>query len=66
MPAKGRKKMRPAKVRNDSPASVIVIGAGIAETWQALLFAQASLMGARDFASPSMPVVGTPFWHAVS
>lgn len=27
---------------------------------------QAGLMGARDFASPSTPVVGTPFWHAVS
>jgi thiazole synthase len=26
----------------------------------------ASLMGARDFASPSTPVIGTPFWHAVS
>jgi thiazole synthase len=25
----------------------------------------AGLMGARDFASPSTPVVGTPFWHAV-
>ena len=24
------------------------------------------LMDARDFASPSTPVVGTPFWHAVS
>ena len=24
------------------------------------------LMGARDFASPSTPVIGTPFWHAVS
>jgi thiazole synthase len=27
---------------------------------------QAGLMEARDFASPSTPVVGTPFWHAVS
>jgi len=27
---------------------------------------QAGLMGARDFASPSTPVVGTPFWHAAS
>ncbi len=27
---------------------------------------EAGLMGARDFASPSSPVVGTPFWHAVS
>jgi thiazole synthase len=27
---------------------------------------QAGLMGPRDFASPSTPVVGTPFWHAVS
>ncbi|MBB1091347.1 thiazole synthase [Rhodopseudomonas pseudopalustris] len=27
---------------------------------------QAGLMGARDFASPSTPVIGTPFWHAVS
>jgi thiazole synthase len=26
----------------------------------------AGLMGPRDFASPSTPVVGTPFWHAVS
>ena len=26
---------------------------------------EAGLMGARDFASPSTPVVGTPFWHAV-
>ncbi|WP_458757417.1 thiazole synthase [Afipia sp. TerB] len=26
----------------------------------------AGLMQARDFASPSTPVVGTPFWHAVS
>jgi thiazole synthase len=26
----------------------------------------AGLMGARDFASPSTPIVGTPFWHAVS
>ncbi|RIK97039.1 MAG: thiazole synthase [Proteobacteria bacterium] len=26
----------------------------------------AGLMDARDFASPSTPVVGTPFWHAVS
>jgi thiazole synthase len=25
---------------------------------------EAGLMGARDFASPSSPVVGTPFWHA--
>jgi thiazole synthase len=25
---------------------------------------EAGLMGARDFASPSTPVVGTPFWHA--
>lgn len=27
---------------------------------------EAGLMSARDFASPSTPVVGTPFWHAVS
>jgi thiazole synthase len=27
---------------------------------------EAGLMGARDFASPSSPVIGTPFWHAVS
>jgi len=27
---------------------------------------EAGLMGPRDFASPSTPVVGTPFWHAVS
>jgi thiazole synthase len=27
---------------------------------------EAGLMGARDVASPSTPVVGTPFWHAVS
>jgi len=27
---------------------------------------KSGLMGARDFASPSTPVVGTPFWHAVS
>jgi len=27
---------------------------------------KAGLMGARDFASPSTPVVGTPFWHAAS
>lgn len=27
---------------------------------------RAGLMGPRDFASPSTPVVGTPFWHAVS
>ncbi len=27
---------------------------------------EAGLMQARDFASPSTPVVGTPFWHAVS
>ena len=27
---------------------------------------EAGLMGARDFASPSTPVLGTPFWHAVS
>ena len=26
----------------------------------------AGLMGPRDFASPSTPIVGTPFWHAVS
>jgi thiazole synthase len=26
----------------------------------------AGLMEARDFASPSTPVIGTPFWHAVS
>ncbi len=26
---------------------------------------EAGLMGPRDFASPSTPVVGTPFWHAV-
>lgn len=26
---------------------------------------RAGLMGPRDFASPSTPVVGTPFWHAV-
>ena len=26
----------------------------------------AGLMGPHDFASPSTPVVGTPFWHAVS
>ena len=26
----------------------------------------AGLMDSRDFASPSTPVVGTPFWHAVS
>lgn len=24
---------------------------------------EAGLMNARDFASPSTPVVGTPFWH---
>jgi thiazole synthase len=24
---------------------------------------QAGLMGPRDFASPSTPVIGTPFWH---
>ncbi|WP_398479928.1 thiazole synthase [Tardiphaga sp.] len=27
---------------------------------------EAGLMGERDFASPSTPVIGTPFWHAVS
>jgi thiazole synthase len=27
---------------------------------------EAGLMGPRDFASPSTPVVGIPFWHAVS
>jgi thiazole synthase len=27
---------------------------------------EAGLMHARDFASPSTPVIGTPFWHAVS
>jgi thiazole synthase len=27
---------------------------------------EAGLMGARDFAAPSTPVVGTPFWHAAS
>lgn len=27
---------------------------------------EAGLIGPRDFASPSTPVVGTPFWHAVS
>jgi len=27
---------------------------------------KAGLLGARDFASPSTPVIGTPFWHAVS
>lgn len=27
---------------------------------------ESGLMDARDFASPSTPVVGTPFWHAVS
>jgi thiazole synthase len=27
---------------------------------------EAGLMGARDFASPSTPVVGTPFWHVLS
>lgn len=27
---------------------------------------EAGLMGARDFASPSTPVVGTPFWHATA
>ena len=27
---------------------------------------KAGLMGPRDFASPSSPVIGTPFWHAVS
>jgi thiazole synthase len=27
---------------------------------------EAGLMPARDFASPSTPVVGTPFWHAAS
>ncbi len=26
----------------------------------------AGLMGPRDFASPSTPVIGTPFWHAIS
>jgi thiazole synthase len=27
---------------------------------------EAGLMGPRDFASPSTPVVGTPFWHDAS
>jgi len=27
---------------------------------------EAGLMGPRDFASPSTPIVGTPFWHAIS
>jgi len=27
---------------------------------------EAGLMAPRDFASPSTPVVGTPFWHAIS
>jgi thiazole synthase len=27
---------------------------------------EAGLMEPRDLASPSTPVVGTPFWHAVS
>src|SRR3954467_2854627 len=27
---------------------------------------EAGLMDARDFASPSTPVIGAPFWHAVS
>jgi thiazole synthase len=27
---------------------------------------EAGLMAARDFASPSTPVVGTPFWHAAA
>ena len=33
--------MLQAQPRNDSPASVSVVGAGIAGTWQALLFAEA-------------------------
>jgi glycine oxidase len=41
MPAKGRKTMPQAHARNASPAAVSVIGAGIAGTWQALLFAKA-------------------------
>ncbi len=52
---------------------ISVIGAGIAGATQALPFANADragydagLMVPRDFASPSTPVVGTPFWHAVS
>lgn len=27
---------------------------------------RAGLMGPRDFASPSTPVIGTPFWHVIS
>jgi thiazole synthase len=27
---------------------------------------EAGLMHARDFAAPSTPVIGTPFWHAIS
>jgi thiazole synthase len=27
---------------------------------------EAGLMAPRDFASPSTPVIGTPFWHAAS
>lgn len=30
------------------------------------LACESGLMGPRDFATPSTPVVGTPFWHAVS
>jgi glycine oxidase len=37
----GTENMLQTQSRNDSPASVSVIGAGIAGTWQALLFAEA-------------------------
>jgi glycine oxidase len=42
MPAKGRKEMLQHQDRVRNPTSINVIGAGIAGTWQALLFAKAS------------------------
>jgi len=45
--------------------------AGMAEAFRLAVDAgrlahESGLMGPRDFASPSTPVVGTPFWHAAS
>ena len=48
--------MNQPQIRTFNSATVSANGAGFAS----------GLMGPRNFATPSTPVVGTPFWHAVS
>jgi glycine oxidase len=62
MPAKGRKEMLQHQDRARIPASVSVIGAGIAGTWQALLFARAGFKVTLYESSDASMLQATSHW----